>query len=191
VVDNFKAWRVARIKQKSHSREARSLPLDAAILHRVFSYDVELEMIVRNPVRLEGRPGEAPECDAQPFKAEELSKLSAAAGLDSLAFLLLRWTGFAWFRCSHTPLGRSGFPNRRDQPCHAEASKAGSRSIVAKAWKRCQVRTPIHGNEKNESNEELAVGLISLVWVSPKPAVGIRRGCTEPAKSWRVPVTNW
>jgi len=93
VVDNFKTWRVARIKQKSHSREARSLPLDAAILHRVFSYGIELEMIVRNPVRLEGRPGEAPECGAQPFKAEELSKLSAAAGLDSLAFLLLRWTG--------------------------------------------------------------------------------------------------
>src|SRR5215469_9022480 len=54
VVDNFKAWRVARIKQKRHSREARSLSLDAAILHRVFSYGIELQMIVRNPVRLEG-----------------------------------------------------------------------------------------------------------------------------------------
>jgi integrase len=93
VVDEFKTWRVARIKQKRQSREARSLALDAAILHRAFSYGVELEMIVRNPVRLEGRPGEAPECGAQPFKAEDLSKLSAAAGLDSLAFLLLRWTG--------------------------------------------------------------------------------------------------
>jgi len=93
VVDSFKTWRVARIKQRRNSREARSLALDAAILHRVFSHAIELEMIVRNPVRLEGRPGEAPECGAQPFKAEDLSKLSAAAGLDSLAFLLLRWTG--------------------------------------------------------------------------------------------------
>ncbi len=50
-------------------------------------------MIVRNPVRLEGRPGEAPECGAQPFKAEDLSKLRAAAGADLLAFVLLRWTG--------------------------------------------------------------------------------------------------
>jgi integrase len=93
VVDNFKAWRVSRIKLKRQSREARSIALDAAILHRIFSYGIELEMIIRNPVRLEGRPGEAPECGAQPFKAEELSKLNAAAGPDSLAYLILRWTG--------------------------------------------------------------------------------------------------
>jgi len=35
-------------------------------------------------------------------------------------------------------------------------------SIVVKAWKRCHVRTPIHGNEKNESNEELTVGLSQI-----------------------------
>ncbi len=50
-------------------------------------------MIARNPVRMEGRPGDAPECGAQPFKADELSKLRAAAGVDSLAFLVLRWKG--------------------------------------------------------------------------------------------------
>jgi integrase len=93
VIENFKAWRVARIKQKRHSREARGVALDAAILHRVFSYGLELEMIARNPVRMEGRPGDAPECGAQPFKADELSKLRAAAGLDFLAILVLRWTG--------------------------------------------------------------------------------------------------
>ena len=93
LVENFKAWRVARIKQKRHSREARGLALDAAILHRVFSYGIELEMIVRNPVRMEGRPGDAPECGAQPFKAQELSKLRSEAGPDLHAFLVLRWTG--------------------------------------------------------------------------------------------------
>jgi integrase len=93
VIEHFKAWRAARIKQKRHSREARGVALDAAILHRVFSYGLELEMIARNPVRMEGRLGDAPECGAQPFKADELSKLRAAAGLDFLAFLVLGWTG--------------------------------------------------------------------------------------------------
>jgi len=93
VVEQFKAWRVERIRKKNFSRGARSLALDAAILHRVFSYAVELEMAQRNPVRLEGRPGDEPECGAQPFKAQELSKLRAEAGPDFLAFLLLRWTG--------------------------------------------------------------------------------------------------
>jgi integrase/recombinase XerD len=69
------------------------LPLDVAILHRVFSYGIELEMIVRNPVRMEGRPGDAPESGAQPFKTDELSKLRAAAGPDLLSFVVLRWTG--------------------------------------------------------------------------------------------------
>ena len=50
-------------------------------------------MVLHNPVRMEGRPGDDPECGAQPFKTDELSKLREAAGLDLLAFLVLRWTG--------------------------------------------------------------------------------------------------
>ena len=53
VVDDFKTWRVVRIKQRRNSREARSLALDAAILHRVFSHGIELEMIVAIPCDLE------------------------------------------------------------------------------------------------------------------------------------------
>ena len=93
VVDQFKTWRAERIRKKNSSRGGRSLALDAAILHRVFSYAVELEMVMRNPVRMEGRPGDDPECGAQPFKADDLSKLRKAAGPDLLAFLVLRWTG--------------------------------------------------------------------------------------------------
>ena len=37
------------------------LLLDVAILHRMFWYTVENEMIVKNPVRMEGRPGASPE----------------------------------------------------------------------------------------------------------------------------------
>ena len=42
---------------------------------------------------MEGRPGDASEHGAQPFKATDLTKLRSAAGADLLAFLLLRWTG--------------------------------------------------------------------------------------------------
>jgi integrase len=44
-------------------------------------------------VRLEGRPGDQPERGAQPFNTKRLTKLRQAVGADSLAFILLRWTG--------------------------------------------------------------------------------------------------
>jgi integrase len=95
VVERFKVWRVASITKKKFSRGATGLLLDVAILHRVFWYAVENEMIVKNPVRMEGRPG-APLGDrgAQPFDSAELLKLREHAGADLLTFLLLRWTGF-------------------------------------------------------------------------------------------------
>jgi len=93
VVEQFKACRAARIKRKKFSRGARGLALDAAILHRVFAYAIELELVQRDPVRLEGRPGDEPECGAQPYKAEQLTRMRETAGLDLLAFLVLRWTG--------------------------------------------------------------------------------------------------
>ena len=68
--------------------------LDTAILHRIFAYAIsECELIERNPVRLDGRPGDNPERGARPFKAVELGKLRDAAGADLLHFLVLRWTG--------------------------------------------------------------------------------------------------
>ena len=68
--------------------------LDVAILHRTFGIAIECELIEKNPVRLEGRPGDQPERGAQPFKASDLTKLRQAAGPDILTFFLLRWTGF-------------------------------------------------------------------------------------------------
>jgi integrase len=93
VVERFKVWRVDRIKKRKFSRGGTGLSLDAAILHRVFSYGIELEMVMRNPVRMEGRPGADPKNGAQPFKAEELLRLRDVAGSDLLMFLVLRWTG--------------------------------------------------------------------------------------------------
>lgn len=92
-IEGFKVWRLAKIKAKKYSRGGRGLALDAAILHRVFSFAVENEMIAKNPVRLEGRPGDSAERGAQPFTGEQLTHLRENAGRDMLAYLLLRWTG--------------------------------------------------------------------------------------------------
>jgi len=93
LVEHFKVWRVERINKKKHSRGATGLVLDAAILHRVFSFAVENEMVLKNPVRMEGRPGENPKNGAEPFTASQLSNMRKHAGPDLLMFLLLRWTG--------------------------------------------------------------------------------------------------
>jgi len=92
-IESFKVWRRAKILKKKFSRGAGSLALDAAILHRLFASAVENEMIAKNPVRMEGRPGDNPERGAQPFNGNELNKLRTSAGDDILIFLLLRWTG--------------------------------------------------------------------------------------------------
>lgn len=93
VVEDFKVWRLQRVLAKKTARGGRGVVLDVAILHRLFGYAIECELITRNPVKLEGRPGDSAEHGAQPFKAEELSKMRQAAGADLLAFQLLRWTG--------------------------------------------------------------------------------------------------
>ena len=62
-------------------------------MHRIFSFAVENEWILKNLVRMEGRPGENPRRGAEPFTAEELSRLRSHAEGDLLAFLVLRWTG--------------------------------------------------------------------------------------------------
>lgn len=94
VVEDFKAWRLARVLAKKHSRGGQGVVLDVAILHRIFGFAIECELIEKNPVRLEGRPGDQPERGAQPFKTSDLTKLRQAADPDILTFLLLRWTGF-------------------------------------------------------------------------------------------------
>ncbi len=94
VMEAFKVWRIGRIKKQKNSRGATGLVLDAAILHRLFAFALENEMIAKNPVRMEGRPGVNPERGAEPFTALDLAKLREHVGDDLLIFLLLRWTGF-------------------------------------------------------------------------------------------------
>ena len=52
------------------------------------------ELLQKNPVQMEGRPGDNPEGGAEPFTADELSRLRNHTGSDLLCFLVLRWTGF-------------------------------------------------------------------------------------------------
>jgi site-specific recombinase XerD len=86
-VEDYKGWRLSRVLTKKHSRGGRGVVLDVVILHRVFGYAIECELVAKNPVRLEGRPGDSPDRGAQPFKATDLTKLRSAAGPDLLAFL--------------------------------------------------------------------------------------------------------
>jgi integrase len=93
LVESFKVRRIEGIKKRKHSRGGGGTVLDAAILHRVFSFAVENDMVVKNPVRMEGRPGDNPEGGAEPYSAKELGKLRENAGDDLRSFPLLRWTG--------------------------------------------------------------------------------------------------
>lgn len=93
LIEQFKVWRMERIRARSKFAKGKSLVLSAAILHRVFWYAVDCEWIAKNAVRLEGRPGDDPERGSQPFKADDIRKLRDRAGPDLLAFTVLRWTG--------------------------------------------------------------------------------------------------
>jgi integrase len=93
LVEKFKVWRSDRIRKRNNSRGGSGLVLDAAVLHRTFAFALEAEMVEKNPVRMEGTPGENPIRGAEPFTAEELFQMREQAGDDTLAFLLLRWTG--------------------------------------------------------------------------------------------------
>ena len=94
LVEEFKIWRIERIKKRKHSRGATGAVLDVAILHRIFALAVRRELIQKNPVQMEGRPGDNPEGGAEPLTANELSLLRKHADRDLLTFLVLRWTGF-------------------------------------------------------------------------------------------------
>ena len=93
LIEAFKVARHARITEKKYSRKAGGLSLDVAILHNIFNLAVEKEMLLKNPVKMEGRPGENPTSGAQPFSPEELTLLRNFVNEDLLGFLLLRWTG--------------------------------------------------------------------------------------------------
>ena len=56
--------------EKKYSRNAGGLSLDVAILHGVFALAVENEMMIKNPVKMEGRPGDNPQDGAAPLAVQ-------------------------------------------------------------------------------------------------------------------------
>jgi integrase len=99
VVEEFKAHRLEAILKRKESRGGSGLHLDVAILHTVFAFAIEVELLTgkNNPVKFEKYPGKKPQGGAQPFTHEELTRLRQAAGRDLLAFLFLRHTGLRGF----------------------------------------------------------------------------------------------
>jgi integrase len=99
IVEEFKAHRLEAILKRKHSRGGSGLHLDVAILHAVFAFAIDVELLVgkNNPVKFEKYPGKKPKSGAQPFTYEELTRLRHAAGRDLLAFLFLRHTGLRGF----------------------------------------------------------------------------------------------
>jgi integrase len=99
IVEDYKAHRLEAILKRKHSRGGSGLHLDVAILHAVFAFAIDVELLVGkiNPVKFEKYPGKNPKGGAQPFTNEELGRLRNAAGRDLLAFLLLRHTGLRGF----------------------------------------------------------------------------------------------
>jgi integrase len=93
LVEDFKAWRFEETRKRKQSRGGSGVTLDVAILHAVFAYATKSEMLARNPVEMEGRPGDNPDGGAEAFDPRQLARLREHAGGDTLAFLLLRHTG--------------------------------------------------------------------------------------------------
>jgi integrase/recombinase XerD len=99
VVEEFKAHRLEATLKRTQSRGGSGLHLDIAILHAIFAFAIDVELLVgkNNPVKFEKYPGKTPKGGAQPFTYEELTRLRNAAGPDLLAFLFLRHTGLRGF----------------------------------------------------------------------------------------------
>jgi integrase len=118
-IEMFKVARQKSIQNLKQARGGSSIALDIAILHRVFKFAVEKELMAQKPIDLknESKPGANPQNGARDFTAEELGKLREAADLvndggkirkrrtewekklregtggDLFIFLVLRWTG--------------------------------------------------------------------------------------------------
>lgn len=93
IVLAFKSSRQTEILAHPNARGGGALALESAILHRVFAFGIEQGWLAKNPVPTDSTPGADPVRGAEPFSAEELQKLRAHAGPDTLLLLLLRWTG--------------------------------------------------------------------------------------------------
>jgi integrase len=97
VTEDFKRWKLEQTLARKRPGNGQGLRLDVAILHSVFAFAIEMDLLVRNPMKSEGTPGRKSDGGAQPFNNEELARLRQFAGKDLLSFLVLRHTGLRGF----------------------------------------------------------------------------------------------
>jgi len=95
VIALYKAHRLKQILALKQSRGGGSVALEIAVLHRIFAFGIESELLATNPIKLkyEAKPGKKPVNGARPFTATELTAIRDHAGQDMFTFLVLRWTG--------------------------------------------------------------------------------------------------
>jgi hypothetical protein len=82
-IERFKIARQKSIAELKQSRGGSSIALDIAILHRLFKFALEKQLMAQNPIDLknESKPGANPQNGARGFTADELGKLGEAAEL--------------------------------------------------------------------------------------------------------------
>ncbi len=97
VAEDFKAWKLEQTLVRKNPGNGQGLRLDVAILHSVFAFAIEMDVLARNPIKSEGTPGRKSDGGAQPFNQEELTRLRQFAGKDLLSFQVLRHTGLRGF----------------------------------------------------------------------------------------------
>jgi integrase/recombinase XerC/integrase/recombinase XerD len=187
-IELFKIDRLRRIEELKQSRGGTSIALDIAVLHRMFQFAVDKEMMVHKPIDLskESKPGKNPKNGARPFTAEELKKLRNAAEGDLFNFLVLRWTG----------LRGSDAVNLRWQDVHFDRGSNGEIEVLTQKREKLAI-IPLSPELRDALDEEYSKRrplLEDKVMVSPdtgKPflsrvrlyermkALGIRAGVTR------------
>lgn len=97
-LDDIKQAAIERYRAERREKlsgNGGSIAIDMAVLHRIFKFAVDREIMGKNPIvsKDETKPGENPKTPARPLDADQLQGLRDAARDDMLAYLLLRWTG--------------------------------------------------------------------------------------------------
>ncbi len=102
LTDRFKTWRLGKIsehvaaqKWKSPRYSGASVHLDIAVLHAMFEYGKDVELLHKNPIKPEEKPGNNPKNGARALNDAEIEKLWKAAQLSGDTFIIqvLFYTG--------------------------------------------------------------------------------------------------
>ena len=83
LIESYKDWRLSRIRRKNCTGE-RAISHDLALLHHLFAFALDRELISRNPVKVPHQPFD-PDKGAQPFEADEVALMQAESEKETLS----------------------------------------------------------------------------------------------------------